>query len=84
MLSCQAEKRLQSSIARSIVEEGTLVMLMMIIIIDDDNYIVYCYDPSYDKWTTLPPLPVKFFGLGQVKSKLVAFGRVRLYNSDKA
>ena len=41
---------------------------------DDDQYIVYCYDPSRDKWTTLPPLPVKCFGLGQVNSKLVAVG----------
>ena len=45
---------------------------------DDDRhdyeYIVYCYDPSYDRWTTLPPLPVKYFGLGQLNSKLVAVG----------
>ena len=38
------------------------------------DYTVYCYDPSQDKWTTLPPLPVKFFGLGQVNGKLVAVG----------
>ena len=41
---------------------------------DDDEYIVYCYDPSQDKWTTLPPLPVRWFGLGQVNGKLVAVG----------
>ena len=42
---------------------------------DDDNQcIVYCYDPSHDKWTTLPPLPVRWFGLGQVNGKLVAIG----------
>ena len=41
---------------------------------DDDRYIVYCYDPSQDNWTTLPPLPVKYFGLGQVNGKLVAVG----------
>ena len=41
---------------------------------DSDNYIIYCYDPSQDKWTTLPPLPVKWFGLGQVNGKLVAVG----------
>ena len=40
----------------------------------DNEYIVYCYDPSRDKWTTLPPLPVKWFGLGQVNGKLVAVG----------
>ena len=40
----------------------------------DDDYIVYCYDPSQDKWTTLSPLPVRRFGLGQVNGKLVAVG----------
>ena len=41
---------------------------------DDNHYIIYCYDPSQDNWTTLPPLPVKWFGLGQVNGKLVAVG----------
>ena len=41
---------------------------------DSNNKIVYCYDPSQDKWTTLPPLPVRLFGLGQVNGKLVAVG----------
>ena len=41
---------------------------------DDGEYIVYCYDPSQDQWTTLPPLPVKYFSLGQVSGKLVAVG----------
>ena len=40
----------------------------------DDKYIVYCYDPSQDKWTTLPPLPIRWFSLGQVNGKLVAVG----------
>ena len=40
----------------------------------DDEYIVYCCDPSQDKWTTLPSLPVRLFGLGQVNGKLVAVG----------
>ena len=44
---------------------------------DSDNYIIYCYDPSQDKWTTLPPLPVKWFGLGQVNDKPVAVGGVK-------
>ena len=41
---------------------------------DDDKYIVYCYDPSQDNWTTLPPLPVRWFDLGQVNGELVAVG----------
>ena len=43
----------------------------------DDMYIVYCYDPSQDNWTTLPPLPVHGFGLGQVNGKLVAVGGLK-------
>lgn len=42
--------------------------------IEDKEYIVYCYDLSKDKWTTLPQLPVKYFGLGQVSENLVAVG----------
>ena len=41
------------------------------------RYIVYCYDPSQDKWSTLPPLPVRWFGLGQVNGKLVAIGGIK-------
>ena len=38
------------------------------------------YDPSQDKWTTLPPLPVRCFGLGQVNHKLVAVGGMKRDN----
>ena len=41
---------------------------------DDDEFIVYCYDPPRDNWTTLPPLPVRYCGLGEVSDKLVAVG----------
>ena len=44
---------------------------------DDNEYIVACYDPSQDNWTTLPPLPVRFFALGQVNGKLVAVGGMK-------
>ena len=30
---------------------------------DQYNIIVFCYDPSQDKWTTLPPLPVRWLCL---------------------
>ena len=40
----------------------------------DDQFNVYCYDPPQDNWTTLPPLPVRYFGLGQVNGELVAVG----------
>ena len=41
---------------------------------DDNKYYVYCYDPPQDVWSTLPKLPVRYFGLGQVKRELVAVG----------
>ena len=41
---------------------------------NDNQYFVHCYDPSQDKWTTLPSLPFRWFGLGQVNGKLVAVG----------
>ena len=43
----------------------------------DNRYIVYCYNPPQDKWTTLPLLPVKYFGLGQVSGSLAAIGGVK-------
>lgn len=38
---------------------------------DDDiaDNIVYCYDPTLDSWTPLPPLPVKLFSLGQINNE---------------
>ena len=51
---------------------------------DSDNYIIYYYDPSQDKWTTLPPLPVRYFGLGQVNGKLVAVGGVKSGNQTSS
>ena len=41
---------------------------------DENEYIVCYYELAQDKWTTLPPLPVRWFGLGQVNGKLVAVG----------
>ena len=41
---------------------------------DDDEQNLHCYDPSQDTWTTLPTLPVCYFGLGQVKGELVTVG----------
>ena len=43
----------------------------------DGDYTIYCYDSSQDKWTTLPPLPVRHFGLGHVNGKLVAVGGMK-------
>lgn len=43
----------------------------------DDRYIVYCYDPPQDQWTTLPPIPVRCFGLGQTDDKLITVGGLK-------
>ena len=41
---------------------------------DENEFIVYCYNTPQDVWTSLLPLPVKWFGLGQVNGQLVAIG----------
>ena len=41
---------------------------------EESEYIVYSYNLTQDKWTTLPPLPVRIFGLGHVLGKLVSVG----------
>ena len=45
-----------------------------------DPFGVYCYDPSQDTWTTLPPLPFRSFGLGQIDGKLTTVGGFIVYN----
>ena len=42
----------------------------------DDMYCVHCYDPPQDVWSTLPRLPVRYFGLGEVKGELLAVGGI--------
>ena len=41
---------------------------------NDDLYCVHCYDLPQDVWSTLPRLPVRWFGLGEVECELVAVG----------
>lgn len=43
---------------------------------------IYCYDPSEDNWTSLPPLPTKQFGLGEFSGMLVAIGGVNYSNQQ--
>ena len=42
--------------------------------VGDDWYRVFCYSPSEDTWNTLPDHYVRWFGLGQVRGKLVTVG----------
>ena len=47
---------------------------------DDDDYRyyrVFFYSPSEDTWTTLPPCPVRYFGLSQMRGKLVTVGGIK-------
>ena len=39
-----------------------------------NEYRVSCYSPSEDTWNTLPACDVRYFGLGQVRGKLVTVG----------
>ena len=43
-----------------------------------DACIVYCYDASQDMWSDLPPLPVRFFGVGRLNGTLVAVGGTKM------
>ena len=49
---------------------------------DDADYRVFCYSPSEDTWNTLPACGVCYFGLGQVRGKLVTVGG-RMKSDDK-
>ena len=44
---------------------------------DSHRYLVSKYDPVKDEWTTLPPAPVKYFGVGQLNGKLVIVGGLK-------
>ena len=44
---------------------------------DDDQYRVFCYSPSEDTWNALPDHYVRWFGLGQVRGKLVTVGGIK-------
>ena len=44
---------------------------------DGDEYNIHCYNPLQDKWMTLPPTNVRYFGLGQINGELVTVGGLR-------
>ena len=50
---------------------------------DDNDYVIYRYDTARDIWSPLPPLPVKWFGLGQVQGKPVAVGGWKESNDSR-
>ena len=42
--------------------------------VDDDRYLIQQYSPTDDKWSTLPPAPVYWFGMGELNGQLVIVG----------
>ena len=46
--------------------------------IHDDDYLIQQYSPTDDRWSTLPPAPVFYFGMGDLNGQLVIVGgRIR-------
>ena len=39
-----------------------------------DEYVIQSYNPTNDKWSTLPPAPVHWFGIGELNGQLVIVG----------
>ena len=39
-----------------------------------EQFLVFQYNPARDEWTTLPPCPVIFYGLGQLSGELLTVG----------
>ena len=47
----------------------------------DDRYLIQQYSPTDDRWYTLPPAPVRWFGMGELNGQLVIVGgRTRLHD----
>ena len=40
----------------------------------DDGYLIQQYSPTDDRWSTLPPAPVRWFGIGELNGQLVIVG----------
>ena len=41
---------------------------------DDDDHLIQQYCPTEDEWSTLPPAPVRLFGMGELNGQLVIVG----------
>ena len=41
---------------------------------DDDGYLIQQYSPTNDRWSSLPPAPVYWFGMGELNGQLVIVG----------
>ena len=48
----------------------------------DDEHRVFYYSPSEDTWNTLPACDVRWFGLSQVRGKLVTVGGIKKADNE--
>ena len=44
------------------------------IVVNDDDYLIREYSPTDERWSTLPPAPVRLFGMGKLNGQLVIVG----------
>ena len=58
----------QAVVIRGIVYVGGGVTL------SDNDYLIQQYSPTDDTWYTLPPAPVRFFGMAELNGQLVIVG----------
>ena len=65
------------AVAKTTVINGMVYVGGGVAVDDNPQYLVCKYDPVKDEWTTLPPAPVKRFGIGQLNGKLVIVGGVK-------
>ena len=78
-----ANAPVKSSAMKSTVISGNVYCGGGVTYSDGDEYSVYCYTLSHDKWTTLPPLLVKQFGLGKINGQLISVGGCQISGSKQ-
>ena len=60
--------------AQTVVIRGIVYVGGGDILHDDDGYLIQQYSPTDDRWYTLPPAPVFYFGIGDLNGQLVIVG----------
>ena len=70
--------------SRTTVVNGTVYYVGGILGDEDEVHLfhVYKYDPVKNEWSTLPPAPVVYFGVGRLNGKLVIVGGVSKEEDD--
>ena len=57
----------QAVVIRGIVYVGGGSTNIMVV---DDDYLIQQYSPTDDRWYTLPPAPVYYFGMGELNGSV--------------